>query len=305
MLLTKYLPSELIFPKIDCKDKWEAMERMINGIATSRVGAYFGANQGMLKDIIFSREKDISTGLGHGIGFPHARHPDIKKLLISLATLKEPIPYDSIDGKPVNIICMVLAPDEEPTLAIKVRSRIAKLLANPEFRATVMGTDDPEEIHKLIEEMALDLDVPITANDIMQSPEFTIHPSTSMKEVVRLMSEHHANTTAVINDENEIVGEITCDRLFNFGIPDFFSQLKSVSFISEFDPFEKYFHVESHSSAADLMSKDFATVQPESTLLEVVFALTVLKRYKVYVVKNGKYAGEIHRTLVLDRIMRL
>jgi predicted transcriptional regulator len=101
------------------------------------------------------------------------------------------------------------------------------------------------------------------------------------------------------------VGEITCDLLFKKGMPDFFSQLASVGFIKNFDPFEKYFEQEANSVAADVMSDDFAAVPETATLMEIVYLLSVRGYWKVYVVREGKRIGVIDRAAVLDRILNL
>jgi predicted transcriptional regulator len=88
-------------------------------------------------------------------------------------------------------------------------------------------------------------------------------------------------------------------------MPDFFGQLKTVSFISEFDPFERYFKAEAEATAEDVMSRDFAAMPETATLLEIVFELAVRRRPKVYVVRDGKRVGIIDRIRVLDRVLRL
>ena len=78
-----------------------------------------------------------------------------------------------------------------------------------------------------------------------------------------------------------------------------------MSFISDFDPFEKYFFEEAHSKVSDLMNKDFCVMPPDGTLMEIVFALTVNKYPKIYIVKNDMLQGVIDQPLVLERIVNI
>ncbi|MCA9546301.1 MAG: CBS domain-containing protein, partial [Myxococcales bacterium] len=96
------------------------------------------------------------------------------------------------------------------------------------------------------------------------------------------------------------------DDLFTLGMPDFFRQLKSVSFIAEFDPFEKYFSKEAHLKARDVMTKDVAKVPPTATILEIVHLLSVHRYPKVFVVDEAdRLLGVIDRIRVVDRLLNL
>jgi len=144
----------------------------------------------------------------------------------------------------------------------------------------------------------------VRARDFMRPPlAMDIRPDTPLRTVVRTMLRHHVEAVAVTDDSGVILGEITCDLLFKKGVPDFFNQLPNVAFIKNFDPFEKYFDEEAHSVAGDVMSKDFATVTEDATLMEIIHLLAVRNYAKAHVVRNGRKIGTVDRALVLDRIL--
>jgi len=153
----------------------------------------------------------------------------------------------------------------------------------------------------LMQQQDLNLEFTLTAADIMKSPFFKVHPGDPLPRITHNMAHFREPATAVVDEEGNMVGEITSDIVFQFGMPDFFKQLKSVSFVRNFNPLEKYFAVETDKVAADLMSQDYASVPPSGTLIEIIFQLTVKKRTKVYVVDQGKLVGVIGRMNVLDR----
>ena len=105
----------------------------------------------------------------------------------------------------------------------------------------------------------------------------------------------------VLDEAGNLVGEITSDLLFQYGMPDFFKQLQSVSFVKNFNPLEKFFANQAEMTAADLMTNDYAVVECQNTLIEVIFLLTVKQHAKVYVTDAGKLVGVIGRLAVLDR----
>lgn len=69
--------------------------------------------KGFVYDTLVKREGFGSTGIGDGIAIPHARVLLIKDLMIVIARLKEPVDFDAIDGKPVKIIFLIVAPPND------------------------------------------------------------------------------------------------------------------------------------------------------------------------------------------------
>ncbi|MDP8218422.1 MAG: PTS sugar transporter subunit IIA [Candidatus Theseobacter exili] len=304
MLLSKYLLPDLIVLNVHSKDKWDLLDLMVRTITKSpSLQNHPEISLDESQEAIITREKQTSTGIGKGFAFPHARMASLKTVAVCLAILDKPLDFESLDGNPVEIACMVLTPLESPTIALKIMSQVAGLFSDVQTKKMFLKTNKPEEIFRYIKKKAIAIDVPITAEDIMRKPIFTVYPDTPLKYITRQMSLHRMNAVAVVNEKMNVIGEISCDLLFKFGIPDFFAQLKSVSFISEFDPFEKYFREEAHSVASDIMTSDIAVMSPDATLLEIVFALTVKRHPKVYVVKDGKHVGVIDQSAVLDRII--
>ena len=119
------------------------------------------------------------------------------------------------------------------------------------------------------------------------------------------MAKFHAETVPVLNGRR-LVGQLSCVELFKLGIPDFFSQLKSVGFIRYFDPFENYFAVEAGSLVKDVMNTNCKTFSPDTTLIEIVFAISVQHYPLVYIVNsNNDLLGVIDQTLLLERIINL
>ena len=304
--LENYLSEEFILPDIVAKHKWNLIEIMADTI--SRAPAVRD-NPALTKEVVLNaileREQQMSTGMGNGFAFPHARLEGLNTVAICLATLNEAIDYEALDGQKVHTACMVLAPSTRPTMALKVMAEISRLFSSRETELFLAETDDPKKIYAYIAAKQLVVDAPITAGEIMRPTLFSVNPSTPLRQVAAMMSKHQAHATAVVDAAGKLVGQITCDHLFNFGVPEFFRQLKSVSFIEEFDPFEKYFQDESGAVAGDLMTSNFAAVPVGTMMLEIVFLLTVKKHSKVYVVSDGTLVGEIDKTSVLDRVINI
>lgn len=304
MDLTKYLAADSIIIENQPLEKKDLLRKLCSVLRASP--AMRDEPKERFDEVIAAilEREDISpTGLGGGFAFPHARLKFLRRPAVALVVLKHPIDFAAPDNTPANIVCLVAAPEKNPTIAIKIMSQFCRAFAEPETRRKIESAPDVSVIYSLLDSLDIPLDVAITARDIMRDPVYDIHPEMPLRQVTAIMSQYHLNAVAVVDQDKRVVGQITCARLFNYGLPDFFSQLKSVSFIREFDPFEKFFFEEAHSKAKHLMTGDFMAVAPDATLLEIVFALTALRQPKLYVVEEGVLRGVIDQGSVLDQIV--
>lgn len=303
MKLFKCISPDTVILNIAVKDKTELFELMANALSHSREAKACGLDKEAILSGIVTREKQGATGIGNGLAFPHARFAGLENIVISIATLKEPIPYESYDNTPVKIACMVIVPVDKPTLALKAMSAISRLFNDKtsieKLNSAVIGSD----VVKVMKESELDLNVSITAADIMRDPILTFSPEMPLKEATWKMAHQRINVVPVLDAENHVIGEIACPVLFKIGVPDFFAQLKNVSFIRNYDPFEKYFFEEAHSKVGDVMDHNVCILPPSATLMEIVYEMAVNHRPKVFIVENGILTGIIDQTLVLERII--
>src|SRR5690242_12860340 len=96
-----------------------------------RAAALTGIDEKLILDGLMKREELGSTGMGEGAAIPHARIQGISKPIGLFARLKRPIPYQAIDDKPVDLVCLLLLPTtgrgSEPLAAL---ARVARQLRN-------------------------------------------------------------------------------------------------------------------------------------------------------------------------------
>lgn len=304
MKISNYIKEQNIILNASVKGKNELLDLMIDAIAhDDAIKNHPSINFTTIDEAIYKREQQASTGLGDGFAFPHARLKGLDDIIVLIVTLKEGIDYVSFDGKPIGVACMILAPEDNPTLALKFMSNLVKILSHEKAQKVLKKATKSSELISLFDSDSDHIGRTILASDIMRSPYTSFSADTPLKKITHQMSVLRVNAVAITDDHGAVVGEITCDLLFNYGMPEFFQSLKSVSFIGEFDPFEGYFAQEAQSTAKDLMSTDFSSMPPTATLIEIVFALTVKNHPKVYVVDNNKLIGIIDQSTVLDRIV--
>jgi len=304
MYLPKMLSSGLIHVQVEAHDKWALIEELSGLIALAMPVAN---GEVLSKDAIYQavsdQEQRRSSALGQACALPHARIEGLAKPVACLATLRNGVDFGAIDHEPVRIVCLLLAPLEDPSVALKVMAEVAAIMLDDNLRAKVEGAGDGVALHALLRDLDTGEEHSLLARNIMRRPFYTIYPETPLTEVTRLLAEHNLEATSVVDQEGRVVGMITCDLLFRSGLPEFFGQLKSVAFIKKFDPFENYFKSMKTARAADIMSTDFAALPEDATMLEVIFELSVHGRPKVFVVRDGILCGIIDRIAVLNRVL--
>lgn len=258
------------------------------------------SHQGIF-DALIAREGQRTTAVGEEIAFPHARLEHLKQALLAIGTLEKPVFFDEF---PVRIVCLILVPANEPTVSLKLMAQLSRMLLDPAVHAAVLAARDTESLRNLVKEHNPRIDKPILARDIMRPPRHFVRESDPIHKCSHLLSVRNLPAVPVVNERKEILGQITVGCLFRYGLPDFFSKLKSVSFIAEFDPFEKYFADERNLLANEIMEDSAKTVPMDYTIMEVVFDLAVKNHPKLYVVDEaGRWVGTIDKATVLDNVI--
>jgi PTS system nitrogen regulatory IIA component len=90
-----------------------------------------GLTQDEIYRALIVREKMGSTGVGAGVGIPHARLSGLDTLVVIFARLARPIDFDSVDDQPVDLLFLLLSPEREVALHLKALSKISRLLHDP------------------------------------------------------------------------------------------------------------------------------------------------------------------------------
>ena len=148
MQLVDVLKENQIFLNFEAEDKDLAIEKFIASL--QKTGAI--KEPEVLKDAIFEREKLGTTGVGGGIAMPHARSSAIKDLTVAFFRSENGIDFKSIDGKPVNIIFVLLAPVSSGGPYLKLLAKISRLLRSDEFRNALLEAKTPAQIMEIIQE---------------------------------------------------------------------------------------------------------------------------------------------------------
>ena len=132
---------------LDATPKKEILTRLVDLLAETP----FVKNRDELLNGIFAREELMSTGIGFGIGVPHVRIDSVTDLVMAVAVVKNPVgDYASLDGEPVQIVCMLAARSDQHTKYIRTLSSISSRLKDSSIREQIIASDDPVRICQLL-----------------------------------------------------------------------------------------------------------------------------------------------------------
>ena len=304
MKLSDYVQPDLVFPQLNVRNKEELLTYLLGAIEAN--DSYHSQSDEVctvMREAVLRRESYGSTALGQGVIFPHARIAGFRGLLLLFATCRSPIYVDTPDSVPVSIACLAFVPAERPALALKIASGLARVFGNPEAREFLKTATESRQIVNYLAAHDLPLEASIHARDVCLPYGWTARPDTSIREIARRMLQLRLPGIAVLDEAGRLLGEVTMTHLFRHGLPNFFLQLKSVSFVRDFDPFEQYFLREAESVAGDVMDEGAVCVPENATLMEIIHVLAVQGRAMAHVCSDGKAIGFVDNAAVLNRVL--
>ena len=109
-------------------------------------------NKEELVKVLINRESLGSTGIGQGVGIPHGKTNAVKRLVAAFGVCHEGVNFDALDGEPVYIFFLLVAPEDSAGPHLKGLARISRLLKDKFFRETLQQMTDEKAILKLIRE---------------------------------------------------------------------------------------------------------------------------------------------------------
>lgn len=137
-----FLSEDLIFDVADVRDKPLFLREAVTRIAGKREGLEPGA----ILDGLLEREAIASTGIGRGVAVPHVYAHGLDQTLVALFRIPDGLDYDTIDGKPVYMAFLSVAPRSAEEVHLKLLARIAKLVTHATFCRGVLDASGPREI---------------------------------------------------------------------------------------------------------------------------------------------------------------
>ncbi len=104
-----------------------------------------------LKQVVWEREQQRSTGIGEGLAIPHGKSNCSNELVMAIGRPEKPIDFQAVDGEPVHLIVLLASPPDKTSDHIQALGKISRLMSNPKFRARAYAAETAEELYQLFE----------------------------------------------------------------------------------------------------------------------------------------------------------
>ncbi|MDW7746141.1 PTS IIA-like nitrogen regulatory protein PtsN [Halomonas sp.] len=101
---------------------------------------------------LIGRERLGSTGIGNGVAIPHARNPHCKAPIAGFLKLAEPVDFDAIDGEPVDLVFVLLVPEEADEAHLALLGQVAGVMNDADTRARLRHSTSQRELHERLTE---------------------------------------------------------------------------------------------------------------------------------------------------------
>ncbi len=145
MRLLDYTTNNGFLPHIKCTSVDEAVSRLVSELES--IGAV--TDGASLTAEVMRREREGSTAIGGGLVIPHARHIGVNSVKVALATLAQPLDIPAEDNRPVDIVILLVGPQDDPRLMLWVLARLARLVKSSVFLNDLRGAATAEELQQI------------------------------------------------------------------------------------------------------------------------------------------------------------
>jgi nitrogen PTS system EIIA component len=145
MQLASILPLEAVLPHLVARDK----KQIIKALA-SQAAKLSGLPEKAVFSVLMEREQLGCTGVGNGVCIPHGRFPNLEHVHAVFARLDKPVSFGSADGKPVDLVMLLLTPSSANTDHIKALATISRVLRDRSLCDQLRKTEDIKVMHTLL-----------------------------------------------------------------------------------------------------------------------------------------------------------
>ena len=148
MTLGDILQKEQIITELKASNRWEAIDELISRLV--ECGKIQAENREQIAAVVKKRETSMSTGIGFGIGIPHASTDMIYEVVGAFGRSAKGVNFDALDNQPVHLVMLFLVPQGQFQKHLHTLANIAKLLHKKGFRTALMNAPDAATMLRII-----------------------------------------------------------------------------------------------------------------------------------------------------------
>lgn len=136
--------------RVICHTRINSKKRLLEVLSELLAAGGTPYLQAEIFESLLARERLGSTGFGNGVAIPHGRVRSASHAVGAFLRLDEPVDYDAIDGKPVDLVFAMIVPEESTEEHLQALSALAEKFSNDKFCASLRACRDCEKLHALL-----------------------------------------------------------------------------------------------------------------------------------------------------------
>jgi nitrogen PTS system EIIA component len=145
MSLTDLITPDAVIPALRVTSKKQAIQEL-----AAKAAELTGQSARAITEILLQREKLGSTGVGNGVAIPHGKLPKLSRVFGIFARLEQPIDFEALDGQPVDLIFLLLAPETAGADHLKALARVARLLRDADVAQKLRESRDAAALYEVL-----------------------------------------------------------------------------------------------------------------------------------------------------------
>lgn len=149
MSLADILKPDAVIANLKAKGKKQALQEI--SLSASKL---YGLDAQRILEKLLAREKLGTTGVGQGVAIPHAKFDEMQQVVGLFARLEQPIDFESVDERPVDLIFLLIAPEVGGAEHLRTLARVSRLLRNADLCAKLRGSSNRAALYSLLTEPA-------------------------------------------------------------------------------------------------------------------------------------------------------
>ena len=142
------LSAKTVVIGLPADDKDSVIAEMVNMLA----GHPAVVNLELVREAVMERESEMSTGVGKGLGLPHAKTTGVSSTIAALAITDGDVDFDAVDGEPVRILFLLVGPPDSKSQHVRILSRFSRLMNRDEVRDRFITMESAETLLELLEQ---------------------------------------------------------------------------------------------------------------------------------------------------------
>ena len=150
MNIMEFLDERAVSTEVKSQNKEDVIHELVGLLVNA--GSIKDKDVNKLVQILMKRESLGSTGIGQGVAIPHGKSDCVKQLVAAFGVSRTGVNFDSLDGEPVHLFFLLVAPEDSAGPHLKALARISRLLKDKHFRDDLRNARDEKLLIKIIRE---------------------------------------------------------------------------------------------------------------------------------------------------------